>query len=171
MSGESLIRLTSDVRLEDRCESSWTMAGGQTAAYAAPQQSPETGWGFFCTKHGAQFGVHQSCPRSFVEHRAGETLSVPSKLARHLVEHEVAVYPTHVPEPQQGVQDTLNRVNSMLEAQGLPLTDAEAMGILHVEGRRTPYQRPARPRDRRLANDLGMDPGDIADMRRLSQGG
>ncbi len=170
MSGETLVRLTSDVRLDDPCSTSWTMGGGQTAVNTAQEQSPQSGWGFVCTKHGTQFRVDQDCPASFVEHKSGVTLSVPSKLARHLVEHDVAVYPTHASEPDQEVQATLGRVNALMDAQGLPHMTAEGMGVWKVEGQQQPYQRPAKPRDRRLASDLGLDAADIAAMRDAARG-
>lgn len=170
MSGESLIRVVQDVRLEDPCSTSWSMAGGQTAAYAAPQQGSKAGWGFFCTKHGQNFGVHESCPSSLFIVKKGETLSVPSKLARQLVEHDLAVYPTHETAPDEGITETLGRVNALMDEQGLPHMDAASLGAIAVEGRREHYQRPAKPRDARLANNLGLDAADIEAMRRAARG-
>jgi len=159
MSGETLIRITQDVVLEDGCTNAWSFVAEGGLPF------------YFCHKHEEKVSLQGPCPGSEFWAKEGETVTVPSKVARRLVESELADYPTHTPEPDQGVQAAVDRVNDLLEAQGLPLTDAEAMGVLQVEGRREHYQHPAKPTDRRLANDLGIDADDIADMRRLSQGG
>ena len=160
MSGETLIRIVENVVLEDGCTNSWRFN-------PLTEDVPH----YFCTKHQVQVPLQGPCPRSEFWARAGETISVPSKVARRLVQSELAEYPTHAPEPGQGLQETVERVNTLLAAQGLPLTSVEAMGVLQVEGRQSHYQRPAKPADRRLANDLEIDAADIAEMRRLSQGG
>lgn len=156
---ETLIRIVEDVILEDGCSNTWQFVAEQGLPF------------YFCSKHQVRVPLSGPCSKSEFWARVGETVSVPSKVARRLVEAELAEYPTHAPEVDQGVQETLGRVNAMLEAQGLPLTDAEAMGVWKVEGRQNPYQRPAKPRDRRLAGDLGVDADDIAEMRRLAGGG
>jgi len=156
---ETLIRIVEDVLLEDGCTNSWHFI---TEDDGIPF--------YFCSKHRERVPLSGPCPRSEFWARAGETVSVPSRVARRLVETELAVYPTHTPEPDQGVQSTLGRVNALLEAEGLPLTDAEAMGVWKIEGRQQAYQRPAKPRDRRLAGDLGLDPADIAAMRDAARG-
>jgi len=159
MSGETLIRIIEDVVLEDGCTNTWRF---NPLAESIPD--------YFCSKHQVRVPLQGPCPKSEFWARAGETVSVPSKVARRLVESELAEFPTHSPEPDQGVQETLGRVNTLLEAEGLPLMDAESMGVIQVEGRREAYQRPAKPRDRRLASDLGIDAGDIEEMRRLAGG-
>lgn len=158
MSGESLIRIIEDVILEDGCTHTWQFLDEQTSVF------------YFCRKHQTRVPLSGPCPKSEFWARAGETVTVPSKVARRLVEAELAEFPTHTPEPDQGVTETLDRVNALMEAQGLPHMDPEAMGVWKIEGRREAYQRPARPRDRRLAGDLGLDPADIAAMRDLARG-
>ena len=155
---ETLIRIIEDVILEDGCTHTWEFISEGTLPY------------YRCHKHGAAVPLSGPCPQSEFWARAGETVSVPSKVARRLVESELAEFPTHSPEPDQGVQETLGRMNAMLESQGLPLMDAEAMGVWKIEGRANPYQRPAKPSHRRLASDLGMDAADIAEMKKLAGG-
>lgn len=158
MSGEILIRIIEDVVLEDGCTSSWQFVADGGLPF------------YLCEKHQAKVPLSGPCPNSEFWARKGETVSVPSQVARRLVESELAEYPTHAPTPGQGVQETVDRVNALMEAEGLPHMDAESMGVWKIEGRRNPYQRPAKPRDQRLANDLGLDPSDIADMRKLAGG-
>lgn len=158
MSGETLIRIIEDVILEDGCTNTWEFVCEDTLPF------------YRCHKHKTNVPLEGPCPRSEFWARTGETVSVPTKVARRLVESELAEYPTHAPEVDQGVQATVDRVNALLEAEGLPLTSLEAMGVLEVQGRQNPYQRPARPSDRRLANDLGLDPADIAEMRKAAGG-
>lgn len=158
MSGETTIRIVEDVVLEDGCTNTWDFHVNQNVIPS-----------YYCRKHHVEVPLQGPCPKSEFWARKGETVSVPSKIARRLVESDLAEYPTHTPEPDQGVQATVSRINALLEAEGLPLTNAEAMGILQVEGRREHYQRPAKPRDRRLASDLGLSPDDIAEMRRASK--
>lgn len=159
MSGETLIRIVEDVVLEDGCTNAWQYDSRGTGMPS-----------YYCTKHQTSVPLSGPCPLSEFWARKGETVTVPSKVARRLVESELAEYPTHTPEVDQGVQATVDRVNSLLEAEGLPLTSLEAMGVLEVQGRQNPYQRPAKPSDRRLAGDLGIDAGDIAEMRKLAGG-
>jgi len=159
MSSEILIRIIEDVILEDGCTHEWQFN-------PLVEHVPN----YWCNKHKVAVPLQGPCPKSDFWARTGETVSVPAQVARRLVESELAEYPTHTPEPEQGVQETLGRMNAMLESQGLPLMDAEAMGVWKVEGRQNPYQRPAKPRDRRLAGDLGIDAGDIEEMRRLAGG-
>jgi len=163
MSGEILIRIIEDVLLEDGCTNTWQFVPCESSAGQAVPF-------YFCAKHEALVPLIGPCPLSEFWARKGETVSVPSKVAQRLVESELAEYPTHAPEPDQGVQATVDRVNALMETEGLPHMDAEAMGVWKIEGRRKPYQRPAKPRDTRLANDLGLDPSDIADMRKLAGG-
>ena len=158
MSGETLIRIIEDVVLEDGCTHAWEFVSEGALPY------------YRCHRHGVAVPLSGPCPQSEFWARRGETVSVPSKVARRLVESELAEYPTHSPEPDQAVDATLDRVNALMEAQGLPHMDAEAMGVWKIEGRQNPYQRPAKPRDRKLAGDLGLDPSDIADMRKLAGG-
>jgi hypothetical protein len=159
MSGETLIRIIEDVILEDGCTNTWDFHVKESAIPS-----------YYCRKHHTEVPLSGPCPKSEFWARRGETVSVPSKVARRLVESELAEFPTHTPEPDQGVQDTLGRVNALMEAQGLPHLNAEAMGVWKIEGRQDAYQRPAKPRDRRLASDLGLDAGDIAAMRKLAKG-
>ena len=158
MSGEILIRIIEDVVLEDGCTNAWD--------FIAESGLPS----YFCRKHQTAVPLSGPCPRSEFWARKGETVSVPSKVARRLVETELAEYPTHAPQVDEGVQATVDRVNALMDEQGLPHMDAASLGVWKIEGRRNPYQRPARPSDRRLANDLGLDAGDIAAMRKAAGG-
>jgi len=160
MSGETLIRIVEDVLLEDGCTRSWQ--------YNPLEESIPNYW---CSKHEVSVPLQGPCPRSEFWARAGETVTVPSKVARRLVDSELAEFPTHKPVVDEGVQETLGRVNALMEAQGLPHMTAEGMGVWTVEGRKNPYQRPAKPRDARLANSLGLDPADIEAMRDAARGG
>jgi len=166
---ERLVVLTEDFAYRDDCSRKWNMSGGVA------------GWNYRCQKHGCEFDLHEQCPGSVVTHRAGETVSIPASYATQLVRAEHAHYPTHHADVSESVQGTLDRVNAMLDERGLPLMDAEGMDAIGIGGRASvqghssnPYGRPrrraARPRDTRLAHSLGMDPADIADMRKLAKG-
>jgi hypothetical protein len=159
---ERIVQLTEDFAYRDDCSRGWTLMEGPN------------GWVYVCQKHQRCFAMNTECDGNVIHHRAGETVTIPSTFAEQLVRAERAVYPTHQPDPDDSVVGTLNRVNAMLEAEGLPLMDAEGMGVVSIQGRQSnPYgrpRRPARPRDRNLANSLGLDPADIADMRKLAKG-
>lgn len=156
---ETIIRIIEDVVLDDGCTNHWRFN-------PLLEEIPH----YVCTKHKTKVPLEGPCPESDFWARKGETVSVPSQVARRLVESELAEYPTHSSEPDQGVQATVDRVNALLEAEGLPQTSLEAMGVIQVQGRQNPYQRPAKPSHRRLANDLGMDADEIAEMRKLAGG-
>lgn len=158
MSGESIIRVVEDVLLEDGCTNTWEFIAESGVPF------------YFCRKHEQRVPLQGPCPRSEYWARAGETVTVPSQVARRLVESELAEFPTHVQPREAGVQATLDRVNALMKEQGLPETNAEALRVWKIEGRQNPYQRPAKPADNRLAGDLGIDAGDIAEMRRLAGG-
>jgi len=162
MSGEIPIRLVEDVLLEDGCTNAWHFIAESDSLDDMPY--------YICGKHQVQVPLEGPCPKSEFWARKGETVTVPSKVAHRLVESELAEFPTHAPEVDQGVQQTLGRVNALMEAQGLPHMTAEGMGVWKVEGQKNPYQRPVKPRDRNLAGDLGIDAGDIEEMRRLAGG-
>jgi len=160
MSGETLIRIIEDVILEDGCSNTWDF---NVAGAAIPT--------YYCRKHRVEVPLSGPCSKSEFWARKGETVSVPSKVAHRLVQSELAEFPTHSPEPDQGVQESVDRVNTLMDAQGLPHMTAEAMNVWKIEGKQqNPYQRPARPSDRRLAGDLGLDPDDIAAMRKAAGG-
>jgi hypothetical protein len=161
VSGETLIRIVEDVLLEDGCSNNWHFIDEAATLDATPF--------YFCAKHQRRVPLQGPCPSSEFWARVGETVTVPSKVARRLVQSELAEYPTHAPEPDQAVQESVSRVNALMDAQGLPHMDAESLGVWKVEGRQNPYQRPAKPRDKRLANDLGLDAADIAAMRDAAQ--
>jgi len=163
MSGETLIRIIEDVILEDGCTNSWRYNPLGEGDGVMPC--------YRCDKHQVNVPIQGPCPKSEFWARVGETVTVPSKVARRLVQSELAEYPTHSPEPDQGVQESVDRVNALMDAQGLPHMSAEAMNVWKIEGRQdNPYKRPAKPSDRRLAGDLGLDADDIAEMRKLSGG-
>jgi hypothetical protein len=160
VSGETLIRIVEDVILEDACTNSWR--------YNPLEESIPNYW---CAKHSVAVPLSGPCPKSEIFARVGETITVPSKVARRLVEADLAEFPTHAPEQDQAVTETLSRVNALMEAQGLPGMTAEGMSVWKVDGKQeNPYKRPAKPSDRRLANDLGLDPADIAAMRKAAGG-
>lgn len=159
MSSESIIRIIEDVVLEDGCTQTWEFISEGAMPF------------YFCRKHEQRVPLSGPCPRSEFWARVGETVTVPTQVARRLVESELAEFPTHAPVAKDGVQATVDRVNMLMQDQGLPMLDAEAMGVLRVEGRRqNPYQRPVRPSDQRLAGDLGLGADDIAEMRKLAGG-
>lgn len=159
MSGETIIRIIEDIVLEDGCSNTWDF---NVTGSAIPT--------YWCRKHHINVPLQGPCSKASFIARAGETVSVPTKIARQLVESDLAAYPTHTPEPDQEVQATLSRMNALMEDQGLPHMTAEGMGVWKVEGQQQPYQRPAKPRDRRLASDLGLDAADIAAMRDAARG-
>ena len=160
MSGESIIRIVEDVILEDGCTSTWRYIDeGDGVPY------------YWCEKHKAHVHLTQPCPKSEVWARRGETVTVPSKVAQRLVDSGLAEYPTHAPEIDEGVRQTVDRVNALMDEQGLPHMTPESMNVWKIEGKQqNPYGRPAKPSDRRLAGDLGMDATDIAEMRKLAGG-
>lgn len=163
MSGETLIRIIEDVILEDGCTNSWH--------YNPLGEGDQTMPCYRCFKHNVNVPLQGPCPKSEFWARKGESITVPSKVARRLVESELAEFPTHAPEIEEGVQETLGRVNALMDEHGLPPMTAEGMGVWKIEGRQNPYQKRAgRPSDRRLASDLGLDPADIAAMRKASKG-
>ena len=161
MSGETLIRIVEDVLLEDGCTNAWRY---NPLVESIPN--------YFCIKHKVTVPLSGPCPKSEFWARKGETVSVPSKVARRLVESDLAEFPTHAPVVDQGIQETVDRVNALMESQGLPGMSAEAMNVWKVDGRRDPYQRPGKPSTkpshRRLAGSLGMDDDDIAAMRKAA---
>lgn len=163
---DRIVQALQDLVLEDPCCKYWKVVESGPA------------WIHRCSRHGASFEIGASCPAGYFRVPRGDQVSVPSKLAEHLVESELAVYPTHQPDEDQGLKATVDRVNALLEGQGLPPTDLEAMGVVRMEGRRNSYRRdpgsPPEPRtasrDRRLASSLGVSAEDVAEMRRLVHG-
>jgi hypothetical protein len=158
MSGESIIRIVEDVLLEDGCTNTWEFIAEDSIPF------------YICHKHKQRVPLQGPCPLSEFWARAGEVVTVPTKVARRLVESELAEFPTHTPVASESVDGTLDRVNALMEEQGLPTTDADALRVWKIGGRRQAYQRPARPSDQRLAGDLGLDASDIEQMRKLSGG-
>jgi hypothetical protein len=159
MSGESIIRIIEDVVLEDGCTNSWDFIAESGIPY------------YHCRKHKQRVPLQGPCPLSEFWARAGETVTLPTHVARRLVESELAEFPTHAPVRDEAVQGTLDRVNALMKDQGLPPTDAAALRVWQIQGRQeNPYKRPAKPADTRLAGDLGLGADDIAEMRKLAGG-
>jgi hypothetical protein len=159
MSAESIIRIIEDVRLEDGCTQTWEFISEGALPF------------YFCRKHQKRVPLSGPCPLSEFWARAGETVTVPAQVARRLVESELAEFPTHAPAKDEAVDSTLERVNALMKEQGLPPTDASALGVWKIQGRQeNPYKRPAKPSDQRLAGDLGLSAEDIAEMRKAAGG-
>ena len=153
---ERLVRFVEDIVLEDGCTQHWNFEGGD-----------KSGWYYCCTKHGFQFNLNEPCPGSILAAKAGEQMYLPQKVANRFVSAGQAVYPTHKPVVDEGVQATVNRVNTLMDSMGLSHLDAEAVRTMGVQGQKGGGHY-AKPRDSRLARDLGIDPTDIADMRKLA---
>jgi len=56
-----------------------------------------------------------------------------------------------------------------MDEEGLPHLNADSLRSISLQGKKG-KRHYARPRDSRLAGELGIDPSDIADMRKLVKG-
>lgn len=153
---ERLVRLLGDVTLEDKCSTQWLIESGDS-------------WYYRCRRHNTRFGLSDVCPGSLSTARAGDHVYLPQKLTEQLVRSGIAEYPTHEPIVEDGVKATVDRVNALMDSMSLPHLDAESLKTVTVEGRKGSGHY-AKPRDRGLADSLGLDASDIADMRKLAGG-
>ena len=172
---ERIVRFTRDVALVEQCADHWTVTDRPQAQSLASLANygpllDAKDWCYHCSQHQQTFAVTEECPGAQgITANAGDEMSLRVDQAEWLVEHRMAVYPTHTPAPDAGVQATLERTNALMEQMGLPHLDGEAMRTIGVVGKKGGghYQKPA---DTRLASDLGLNPDDIAAMRQLSSG-
>lgn len=177
---DRIVRLVADIMLSDDCSSNWKMVSDHEipplAALAEASEAESAmhagSWNFYCSKHNRYFFLNSSCPEAGALHKCGETLSLPAKVATALVARGQAVYPTHEPEVSEGLQETLERVNTLMDDMGFPHLDAEALRTPLIQGKKGKgyYGTYAKPKDKRLADDLGLDPSDITAMRGLAKG-
>ena len=172
-----IVRLLTDVSLEGSCATSWTMVDTSdiqplTALGEASDSSSTMhthGWNYHCTKHNRYFFLDRSCPGGGRSYRKGSEISITSDLAESLVRRGQAVYPTHAPVVDEGVQGTLDRTNALMDDMGLPHLDSEALRTFSVKGKKG-NRHYVKPKDSRLARDLGIDPKEVAEMRKLAKG-
>lgn len=152
---ERTIRLTESIIIEQSCSKNWRVV----------ESIP---WSYFCDKHSRSFSLTESCPGAYQRIDKGETVSLPSKLAETLVERGRAVYPTHSTVVDEGLQATIDKSNVLMDEMGLPRLDPESIRTWTIKGRKADSY--YRPRDNRLAQDLGINLEDIDEIRRLAKG-
>ena len=177
---ERFVRFTQDVDLvaEDQCQSHWYVTSTENVTPLMMLANfdregldgvIEEGVYQQCRQHNTSFSLMGgTCPKwkdiQGIKAKEGETMSLPSAQAEWLVQNGLADYPTHTVEEYEGVESTISRTNAILDSMGLPNVDSESMRTISVEGRRGGGHY-ARPRESKLASDLGLNPEDIADMK------
>ena len=176
-----IVVLTSDVEFDTKCQDRWMVeeqALPPLEALARAGIDPDPNdlgqceynetirWVYTCSYHKTVFEMNERCPQLYEQHKAGEQMQLPVSSAERLVEAGFATYPTHVADEQP--DEYLSKINALMEQEGLPLWDKEGVKSLRIQGKKGSSH--YRPRDNHLANDLGIDPADIADMRNLSKG-
>lgn len=173
---ERIIRVLIDYAPGAKCMQHWSMSEQSVSplmmladAANAEKTLADNMWVYHCREHETWFPVHRECPANDITLRAGETVSVDSKMAQRLVEMNVAVYPTHDTQEEQPT-DYVGKINALLEAEGLPQLDNEAARVITADNRKISKHYRSKPEDSGLARELGIDPSDIAEMRKLSKG-
>lgn len=173
MTTERIVVTTKNVRLGGvKCAHAWsiieyTEIPPLIALSLFESDLEKHGWVYNCTTHGQFFKVSAICPLQnrghFIE--SGTTISLPSSQAEELVQKNLAYYPTNVVDEAETPTGTLAKLNSLLEHEGLPKVDSESMRTISVKGKRNHYGSRSGPSDAALADDLGISPDDIADMK------
>lgn len=177
---ERFIRFTEDVDLvsENRCGNRWFVTSDDRVtplSLLANCENPDLDEAMEqkiymrCKTHNTIFSLMgDGCPHyqdvADIKAKAGDTATLPAEQAEWLVSNGLAEYPTHSPVISEGIDETITRTNAILDQMGLPNVDSESMRTIKVEGRRGSSHY-ARPRDKNLATDLGLDPDDIAQMK------
>ncbi|RLC75199.1 MAG: hypothetical protein DRJ03_30635 [Chloroflexi bacterium] len=154
---ERLVHLTADYVINTGCDKQWAMA------------ESADGWCFRCRVHNTLFRPNGACPSLVEVCSTGTSLALPVRIAETLVERGQATYPTHQPVVEDSLQETLDRANALMDEEGLPHLNADSLRSISLQGKKG-KRHYARPRDSRLAGELGIDPSDIADMRKLVKG-
>ncbi len=178
-----LVEITNDVTIESHCNKEWlvstrdispleSLARADTHSAADFMGTVSEQWLFDCRRHKVSFPMGSTCPKTYENYSAGESVVLEDDLANRLVRMGQAAFPTsrERPKMETGEQANLDRANTMLEGMGLPALDAETFSVINAKTKasRGTSRHYAKPTDSRLAGALGLSPSDIAEMRKLS---
>ena len=104
--------------------------------------------------------------------KAGDQTSILASEAEWLVKNGYAEYPQFKAAPDETVQATLDRANTLMDSMGLPHLDQESFSAITES--KTVHKKLSRhyakPADKRLARDIGLSPDDFADMKQWAKG-
>ena len=178
---ERVVRFVMDVALDAGCSTGWQLTDQINSLMALAEAAREEsivhveGWNYHCRVHNTFFGITKVCPSSKLVYKAGTTASIDTKMAAMLERIGQVVYPTHAPVVDEGVQQTLDKTNALMDSLGLPKMDVESIQAIRAQPKRAKfegtrdYYAKSSPATHHLAADLGLSTEDILQMKKAGR--
>lgn len=156
-----------DLVAEVNCYSSWRVR--KHCPLEALALIDSTSYDYFasihCLLHNLKFPILSECPNykdiPDIVGEAGNKLRLPIEQAEWLINNNLAKR-----SDDHSHTDTIVRTNNVLARCGLPTLDEEALSIINIPSRPS-TGRPLSPAGHKLANDIGIAPEDLKEMRKL----